>query len=255
LIGRVLVLAAFLTALGFTLALIGELALRVLGEEVTASVTSIHEKPDGKVYSRSAHYTYTVPGQPQRSDQSRISYDAFRKLREPFLEAGAVSDDMTFPAGAPGKLAVRAFAFGPVVFSRAVEHEYATMVLVISAIFAPVSAFFFYALYLAIVIRPRRYRRIFSNGIAVPGTIVAKYQDEASDSYYFAIKFSFTPVDGSGPLVVEAAIPGQKEYKEIQEGDEVTVLYDPDHPRRASTYEYGGFIVEERISVPFSQPR
>ena len=65
-------LAAFLTALGFTLALIGELALRVLGEEVTALVISIHEKPDGKVYSRSAHYTYTAPGQPQRSDQSRI---------------------------------------------------------------------------------------------------------------------------------------------------------------------------------------
>src|SRR4051812_46669204 len=87
LIGRLLVFAVFLVTLFFTLALAAELALRYLGHEVTASVASIHEKPGDKNYIRTARYTYTLPGGPPRSDESRISYDAFRKLREPFLDA------------------------------------------------------------------------------------------------------------------------------------------------------------------------
>jgi hypothetical protein len=243
-IGRLLVLAVFLVTLAFTLALASELALRFLGNPTIADVASIHERPNGSSYAHWARYTYTASGQPPHTDESRINYDAFRKLREPFLDAGTVSNEMIYPPKAPGKLAVYSYAFGPLIYSRAIEHEWGPTVLVISAIFAPACAFLLYALYLAIIIRPRRYRRIFSHGIEVPGTIVDTYEDQATDSYYYAIRFAYTPLGEDKPRICESPLPGPKEFKTATIGQQVTALYDPKNPRKAATYEYGGFTGE-----------
>lgn len=244
-IGRLLVFAVFLVALFFTVALAAELALRFLGHEVIARVASIHEKAGDKTYIRTARYSYILPGGPLRSDVSRISYDAFRRLREPFLDAGKVADDMIFPDTHPGQLAVRVYSLGPLVYSRPVEHEWGGVLLLIPALFAPVTGFLFFALYLAIIIRPRRYRRIFSHGIAVPGTIIDRYEDPATDSFYYAVKFAYIPEGETEPRVGEQALAGPKVFETATIKQEVTVLYDPDNPKKSALYEYGGFTVEE----------
>lgn len=244
-IGRLLVFAVFLVTLFFTLALAAELALRYLGSEVTAAVSSIHEKPGDKNYIRTARYTYTLPASPPRSDESRISYDAFRKLREPFLNADQVADDMVFPKTQQGQFVIRVFSLGSFVYSRPVEHEWAGALLLIPALFAPVTGFLLFALYLAIIIRPHRYRRIFSHGIAVPGVIIDRYEDPATDSFYYAVKFAYTPEGETEPRVGEQPLPGPKEFKAATIDQQVTVLYDPENPKQSALYEYGGFTVEE----------
>jgi len=244
-IGRLLVLSVFLVTLFFTVALVAELALRFLGHEVSAAVSSIHERAGKKNYVRTARYTYAVPGGALRSDESRISYDAFRTLREPFLDAGKVADDMIFPESQPGQLAVRVYSLGPLVYSRPVEHEWGGVLLLIPALFAPATGFLFFALYLAIIIRPRRYRRIFSHGIAVPGRIFDRYEDPSTDGCYYAVKFAYIPEGEAEPRVGEQPLPGPKEFKAAEIDQEVTVLYDPDNPKKSALYEYGGFTVEE----------
>jgi hypothetical protein len=236
----------FIVIIAATLVLIlmlaNEMALKFAGQDVTASVTSLHEHPNGGgTYDRIAKYTYTpVPGQPPRADSAPLNWGAFSELSKPFFTAEGRPTDMTFPPDRPGKLVLRAYALGPIAFARPVERENGFLFLLVPAIFVPLGLIFVLVLYYKVVVVSRRYRRLYTHGVAVPGVITDRRQHGDSDGVDWAIAYAFTPAGADGPIGGSMLVRSG-DYARAVPGSEVTVLYDPTNPQKNTVCEYGGY--------------
>src|SRR5688572_593526 len=105
--------------------LLNELALKVLGRETDATVSSVYERrgPSGELLYV-ARYAYARPGGGERSDESAVSFAARRRLVMPNILAGARETEALRPGPHTG-IKVRAYSIGGFEFSRAVEDEWA----------------------------------------------------------------------------------------------------------------------------------
>lgn len=240
-IARLFLLAVFAATAFLCFALVHELLFKVIGQPINASVSSIREERASSGSRRhTAHYTYTLPGQQQRNDTSRINWTAYRRMSMTAILAGQPDEHVTFAPDKAPTLAIRAYAIGPLHYSRANEHEWGFIFMLIPAIFAPLGLLLSFTLYLAIILRPRWRRDLYTHGKAIPGTITRKYITTSKYGYIHQVQFTFTP-EGTSTAMYNSHIVGPREYEGILEGAPVTVLYDPIKPKRNTVYEYGGY--------------
>jgi hypothetical protein len=239
--GWAFVAAVFGVTVLLALAVVHELAFSLVAREVTAEVASLRERPNRRgTYDRVACYTYALPGQPPRADRSLVSWDEFRRLSEPFILSGRSTDDMTFGPDARVSLAVRAYALGPIRYSRAVGHAWSGLFLIVPALFLGAFGLLSLALYRAAVVLPKRRRRLYTHGAAAPGTVAGGEQHHSVHGSSYAVLYDFTPAGAPQPIRGGTLIRA-KEFNQIAPGQTVTVLYDPDKPSRNTAYEYGGY--------------
>jgi hypothetical protein len=166
----------------------------------------------------------------------------FRELQ---LSLGrGMPDDVTFPADRPGALAVRAYTLGPIAYGRPVKHEHHDFFLIVPVAFCPVAGMLTLVFHRGVVVRGRERRRIFENGVAVPGTIIGQREDHGGDTSALLADYTFTPARAAAAPRTAAhwlgtraatahAIPGQR----------LTILYDLADPADSTIYEYGEFRV------------
>jgi len=241
--------------------LIHEGVLRGLGHEVTGQLISIHERKDSDgSYSHVARYRYALPGGLAREDESLLSWSAWLRLRKPFITSAGSPNDIVFPTTAPsaeaakgaGELGVKspqtiqilAYALGPAIYSRAVEHEWGFMFWLIPAIFVPTLGLLCWALYLALVVRPRRVRWLYTDGPGVVGQIFEKRRWVTKYGVVRLVYYVFRPAGESADRVGQVMVAGEEELATATPGKQVLVLYDPARPKRNTVYEYGGYVWE-----------
>jgi hypothetical protein len=233
--------------------LIHEGLLRKPGKKLRATLLSFHErKTTSGSYYHVAKYRYTYPGQPERDDESKISYSEFHRLRDPFITLGQLGPDWTIPPDKPAHFEILAYHIGPLVFSRAVEHEWRHVLWLIPSLFGPLGLLLSYALYLAAVVRPRRDRHIYSHGATAPGVVTGKTTRSNRYGTMYFIYFEFTPAGAATTQRGVAFTPKQKLFDQAQIQEGVTVLYDPDKPKRSFIYEYGPYIIDGADSRPLT---
>jgi hypothetical protein len=91
---------------------------------------------------------------------------------------------------------------------------------------------------------PLRRRRLYKYGEATSGTLVSKREKTGrSPTYYMTYTFK---VNETGELLqVESEAGNVAMWKMIPVGQQVTVLYARDNPKRSTVYELGGYGVLE----------
>jgi hypothetical protein len=245
-IARLILAAAVAATLFAAAALFNEAALKWLGHDATATVRSLHEHRNAfNTLDRVAHYTYTSPGRPARDDHSRVNWADFTRISMPFIKAGHRPDDMAFPPDARPPLAVRAYALGPLAYSRAAEHQWGMLVWLLPAIILPEAVFVSTVLYVVTVVRPRRQRRLYTDGLAVPGTITHKSTQSGKGGNVrytvYSLHYAFTPAGATTPVTGHVNVPTAAEHDAVAVGRPVTVLHHPTKPSRNTLYEYGGY--------------
>jgi len=240
-IGWVLVYLVFaLTAL-IPFALAHELFFVLVSQQVTAEVTSLHERPNSSgTYDRVAHYKYALPGRAPRADQSLVTWSEFRRMSEPFIFSGHRPDDMIFNAELRASLPVRAYELGPIAHSRAVGHPWSGLFLLIPSLLSGIFVLLSIALYrAAFIVRPRR-RRLYTDGAAVSGQIIGWTERRTNRGFSYVVHYDFTPAGSAQPIRGSSALIGIG-IKQVAVGQAVTVLHDPDNPNRNIAYEFGGY--------------
>ncbi|MEZ0265192.1 MAG: DUF3592 domain-containing protein, partial [Phycisphaerae bacterium] len=257
-LGRLILIAVFAAEAVLVVGLAHEGVLRGLGYETQAKLISVHERKDEDgAYRYSARYVIERPGRGARTVESSISWGAFHRLSKPFIDAQGRPVDIVFPttgptaaevraAGelgskGPQTLLVRGYDVGSFSYSRAVEHEWGFMFWLIPALFAPVVGLLCWALYLGMVVRPRRRRWLYTDGTAVPGTVTGGRVARVKGGTLYYVWYEFAPADGSGRRESKQMVAGPEEYAAALSGRPVTVLYDPGRPKRSVVYEYGGY--------------
>lgn len=220
------------------------LFLQIFGRDVTARVISAEEQPDAILggYSRTATYAYTLPGGQERTDDSRITWGEWHRLSMPHVTPEGRPERITFTADAPAEMAVRAYALGPLVNSRAQENDMGRLYLLIGVLFAVVLAFLLFALWLTLVTRPRRYKRLYTHGVAVPGQVTdrrSRFRRRIGMQYH--VDYAFTAEGSDQRIATRREVPTVKEYDAAVPGTLVTVLHEPGNPRYSVVYEYGGY--------------
>lgn len=220
------------------------LFLRAFGRDVTARVISAEEQPDAIFggYSRTVAYAYTLADGRERTSDSRITWREWHRLSMPHVTPAGRPERIVFTADAPAEMTVRVYTLGPLISSRAQEDEWGRLYLPIGTLFAAVFCFLLFALWLALVTRPRRYKRLYTHGVAVPGQVTdrrSRYWHKIGMKYY--VDYAFT-AGGSGQRVIaKREVPSVTEYDAAVPGTLVTVLHEPDNPRYSVVYEYGGY--------------
>lgn len=219
------------------------LLLQAFGRDVTARVISAEEHSDAVFggHSRTATYAYTLPGGQERTGGSRIAWREWHRLSMPHVTPAGRPERIVFTADAPAEMTVRAYALGPLVNSRAQEDEWGRLYLPIGSLGAVVFASLVFALWLTLVTRPRRYKRLYTHGVAVPGQVTdrhSRHWHKIGMKYHVDYAFA----DGSGQRVVtRREAPSVTEYDAAVPGTLVTVLHEPGNPRYSVVYEYGGY--------------
>ncbi len=235
----------FAATLATTFALAGmvlnELVLRWFGHSATASVSSIRERHSRLGdYEHVARYTYTSPGRAAREDESVISWGEYRWLKMPIVLSGRESDDIVFVREERPEMAVRAYAIGPLVYSRAVKHAWAKVILLIPGLLLATAALLSFSMYVAGVMRPRRHRRLYTHGVVVPGTVTGKPIYSSRYGCAYCVKYEFVPAGATAPRSGLNVVP-KKDYDAAVAGQHVAVLHHPQKPKHSTAYEYGGF--------------
>lgn len=253
---RIIALALLVLVCLATAAMLAALAhegiVRGLGRVASAQLISIHERKSGGSYYHVARYRYTL-GDTSREDDSRISWAAWHRLREPLRGHDPDAADFSFlESGAT--LNVLAYDFGPLHFSRAVEHQWDLELLLIPAIFGPTLLLLSSVLYLAIIIRPRRVRWLYTHGTATEGTIDSQRTVRAKHAELYFADYTFRP-PGMTPQTGTVMLAGAAEQQSAGSGSPVTVLYDPTNPRRNTVYEYGGYTCDSIGKEPPLPPK
>ncbi len=236
----------FAGSVGATLFSVGaatnELALRWLGDDVTAAVSSIYERPDSVGgYNRIARYTYTLPGDSPRGGTSEMAWSEWHRLTMPLVTAAGRPEQVTFPSHAPAELVVRAYAIGPLAYSRAVEHDLGKLYLAVSALSVATFGFLAFAVYLTVRIRPRRRLRIVTHGVAVAGTVLSRRASHSKHGSQYYVRYTFVPAGAANSIITTTWVPSEVEHDAAIPGTAVTVLHDADKPKRSTIYEYSGF--------------
>lgn len=238
-----LVLLAFVAAtLVMIFALVHELMFRLVGQNVPAKVVSIHERQgtDGGAYTHHVLYRYVLPGHRERTDRSRISWGENRRLTERFITVEGRPADITVPADMDLTTPVRAYAIGPLSYSRAERHEWGFAFLLIPALFAPTGALMSVALYLAVIVRPRRHKWLYTDGANVRGAITRKFTRTTRYGVTYYVQYQFVATGGQ-TVAASTMLPSVREFDQISEGQSCTVLYNSAHLSRSTIYEYGGY--------------
>lgn len=240
-IARLFLLAVIAATMVLCFGLLHELLFKAIGRDTSATVSSTREVTTssgaGKYF---ADVTYTLPNHAQRTDTLRINWTAHRRMSTPAILANQPDEHVTFTPDKSPTLPIRAYAIGPFAYARANEHEWGFLFMLIPAIFAPLGLLLSFALYLVIILRPRWRRALYTQGIAVPGTICRKYISTTKYGYIHYLQYTFTPQGATAPLY-NADIVRPKAYEAVSEGAPVTVLYNPLKPHRNTMYEYGGY--------------
>jgi hypothetical protein len=222
------------------LALANEIAWRFIGHDLTAALTSLHERPnsDGG-YNRVAHYSYSPgPGHAPRSDSARLEHAHFRNLQQPFMKT-TIPDDITFPPDRPGALPVRAYTLGPIAYGRPVQHEYHDFFMLIPLLALLLGVPIWIVLHRGVVERERGRKYLYKNGVAVLGTITARREEHTDESTYTLADYAYAA--GDGPHAGTIWVRTTADWEHAQPGQTVTVLYDPKDPGHSTIYEYGMF--------------
>jgi hypothetical protein len=229
--------------LALSVVLANELLLKFMGHNVPASVTTLERHAGHSGFRKYlAQYTYDTPST-TRSDQSYITWNEYLRLSERFRTTFGRPDVIHFPSTAPAAIPVRVYDIGLWSFSRAVENEGGFVPLLLSALFVPLLLFFFSALYLAIIIRPRRTRHHYTNGIAVPGVLTGRRLIPTRYLNTYSIEYTYTP-EGHQPLVTSTYMD-KRHYEANPPKEIVTILYDPANPKRSTIYHLGGYYCHE----------
>jgi hypothetical protein len=94
----------------------------------------------------------------------------------------------------------------------------------------------------AIWIRPIRVRLLYKHGETTAGTLVGKrVRSGKNTSYYVSYEFRH-PVTGE-MLRAETQVPNGAAWNMAREGQDVTVLYALNNPKRSAVYEFSGYGV------------
>jgi hypothetical protein len=137
----------------------------------------------------------------------------------------------------------------------------ATLVLTCVALTAPASVAIITGVFLLLLlwgisIRPRRRRDLVINGQPIEGRIVntmnpvaqkaALRGDQTAPSCMF--QYEYTPAARSGtsaqaPIRQWMDVQNEKDWREVQVGDAVTILYDPRRSKRSLIYRFAEFEV------------
>ncbi len=249
----VVFVAAVPATIFFIGAAVDAVFVQTLGREVTARVISAREYPDKLLggYSRSATYAYTLPDGRERTDDAAISWAEWHRLSMPHITPKGRPEQIVFTAEKPAEMTVRAYAIGPLANSRAKESAWGGGYLPIVSAVTVVLAFLLLALWLFLVTRPRRYERLYTHGVAVPGQIVNRrkvYRSKIGLQYFVYYTFE---ADGTGQRVMTVrTAPTVKEFNAAEPGRAVTVLHEPGNPRFSVVYEYGGYRCTGLAEVP-----
>lgn len=99
-------------------------------------------------------------------------------------------------------------------------------------------------------VRPMIQRRLCRVGVGTAGRVVRKRTviGPREDVHY--VEYEYTATTGPGQPLRGRATVSQALWKAVREGDALTVLYDPDRPRRSVAYALCPYrVVPDRIAV------
>jgi hypothetical protein len=204
------------------------LPAQVTGEEVT----------HGKGTHYVLYYQFTVNGQ-EFNDSDQVSdfiFDRFNNLSQ-----------MT---AAERTLTVRFFQIGPFHNSS----------LTINASRRKGSLFVTFAWGICCIMfflqweRWRRVRILYKYGSATNGMLIRRWSYKEERHYrhkvvitHYYLKILYADAKGK-KIQIDSEVWNPRTWKLAQEGEVVTVLYNPRHPKRATVYEYAGYRVDDALS-------
>jgi len=255
-IGRALaclVLLAFATATAILGGyLLYDVGMSSLGRQATARVTMVRERrnvvTEGLDYL--AAYSYTLKDGSTRTDESTVRRAVYAPIAEPFRLAGSSAltadglDRFEIPPDMPAQIQIRSLELGPLILSRAADSDYAKVNRIAALVLLPAFLLATLALYLAVVVRPRRTRWLYAEGEAVNGTLVEKRAIAGKYGLSHHGYYAYIPRGNSEWRQGMFQFATPKDFAEAEQGATILVLYDPAKPKRSVPYAYGGYTWE-----------
>jgi hypothetical protein len=217
-------------------AMAGRLILTVLaavyGKNLVAKVTDTHTSrgsKGGTTYH--VAYTYSVEGR-EYSDTDTVRAGTYEALRNPKILEGRAAT-----------VRVRYLGSGPLHFHVLTQDGSAWgavgFLLFFVLFWNGLLSVFVYVLWVA----PIRQRSLIRNGEVTAGTIVSSRVHRGKGTTYYAT-FRFRDPERGEEITQEMQVPGEAQHSALKPGFEVTVLYDPSKPKRATVYEFCGYKVD-----------
>jgi hypothetical protein len=217
---RLFIIPHTLVGLFIMFSIPAQLYVAHFGTPVTAVVEKLSATPSrkgGTVYEISFYYDLDGRRFEERASASAEVYDQLH-LRDRFQ-------------GRASSLLSHSLFVGP-----AWQHEPLWQTVLFAVIWNAILCPFLYMFW----IRPLHERWLARNGLAAPGTITGKKQTTGRGGYnrlYFTFHTAESQTINSKFDVAPA------DFHSATEGDPVTVLYNPRHPRRCIPFEYSDFTI------------
>ena len=228
--------------MGCLLVLVNELILRTVGHEVEGDRGSVARAPEplGHVRSRGRLHIHTA-GRHDTNGSFPHRLGSQRRMSRRSSRPRGVRMTWCSPMGKSRSFVSRGYALGPIAYSRAVEHPWAAMMVLIPALFVATFGFLTVVMHRAIVVRPRRHRRLYTHGTAVAGVVTDRRFARTKYGTFYYINYSFTAADGSSPRSARDERAEHQGLRRRSAGAGRAVLHDPADPTRSTIYDYGGF--------------
>jgi hypothetical protein len=223
---RAFLIPFILVGLGAVLALLGALGLTLFGRTTTGQIVHRTEIP-GKRSVYRIEYGFVVQG--------RVYYAIDNINSTVYAEAQVGS-------AVPVKYLPLLPRYQSIALLRGVNETAGIgMPLFFGLIWNGVTCVFLWIAYAL----PAIQRALYRSGRVTVGRIIDKHRTSSDGSRSYALKYEFVPEIGAssrpfrGSTSVSAA-----QYKAVEIGDCLTILYDPGKPHRSVAYRYGYYAVE-----------
>jgi hypothetical protein len=93
-------------------------------------------------------------------------------------------------------------------------------------------------------IRPLQVRKLYKYGEATDGTLIGKRVSRGKKSTTYYATYTFRHPQTGTEIKREITVWNTAAWNVLMEGQEITVLYDPQKPARSTIYELGGYEVK-----------
>ena len=231
---RLFILPHMCVGVGMVGFLVLNLLVAAFGTGASAVVTHLHTSRGNKG-STAYHvdYHYTLEGR-EFSHSGTVGAAAYAALPRP--------KDLEGPAST---LPVRHLNLGrwhyQVITLEGSAWKTAGGILLFALFWNGILSVFVYVAWVA----PLRARWLVRGGQTTMGMILTSRAARGSKSTSYYATFRFRDPATGQEIQREMSLPGLAQYNEARAGREVTVIYQPEKPRRALVYELSGYRVDQ----------
>ena len=228
-LARLLTLAIFVAAPVLFARLVLVIAWFVAGNTTTGQIYDTHES-HGKHTSYEAKFVYTAPDG-QQTDEGSLEYKDFQALNAQLVRG-------------PVSAKVRFITFASFHIAGLPDYNEPLWKLLQAVFFLGLTGIFAMLSFYGGFVNPAREKALLREGVPVLGAVTDKKTIKAKSTIY-RIHYAFN--DAQGKPVERTVDLDKKLFEIVQIGEVVTVLLDPQRPKRSQVYELSNYHVEGAI--------